>query len=200
MIGPAETCQTDLSLQAWKTLEDRLRPFIARRVSRQADVDDILQDVFVRVLRGLPTLRNRERFGPWVYQIARSTIIDHYRASGRAPRLVDDIEARMDAETDRETDENPVASEVAEYARIFLDLLPSPYREALTLTELEGLTQKEAAEQLGISHSGMKSRVQRGREKLRAELEQCCKITLDARQRVTECEARNPTIPHGCCS
>lgn len=195
MIGPAETCQTDLSQHTWQTLESKLRPFIARRVRHQADVDDILQDVFVRVLRGLPTLRNRERFGPWVYQIARSTIIDHYRASGRAPTRVTELEL----EAELEEPENPVASEVAEYARIFLDLLPSPYREALTLTELEGLTQKEAAEQLGISHSGMKSRVQRGREKLRTELEQCCKITLDARQRVTECEARHPGATVNCC-
>ncbi len=57
-------------------------------------------------------------------------------------------------------------------------MLPSPYREALTLTELEGLTQKEAAEMLGISLSGMKSRVQRGRQQLRQALEDCCHIAL----------------------
>ncbi|MFO0634577.1 MAG: TauD/TfdA family dioxygenase [Nannocystaceae bacterium] len=63
-------------------------------------------------------------------------------------------------------------------------MLPSPYREALTLTELEGLTQREAAQMLGVSLSGMKSRVQRGRVQLRRALEGCCDIAVDARGRV----------------
>lgn len=87
------------------------------------------------------------------------------------------------------------------YAALFVSMLPSPYREALTLTELEGLTQKEAAEMLGISLSGMKSRVQRGREKLRAALEDCCHIALDARHRVVGCEPRpDGKLPDGCCA
>ncbi len=82
---------------------------------------------------------------------------------------------------------------VATYVAPFIAMLPTPYREALTLTELEGITQKEAAEMMGVSFSGMKSRVQRGREKLRALLENCCEIALDARGRLIACEPR----PHG---
>jgi RNA polymerase sigma-70 factor (ECF subfamily) len=73
---------------------------------------------------------------------------------------------------------------------LFVARLPSPYREAITLTELEGLTQREAAEMLGISVSGMKSRVQRGREKIREMFEECCRISVDCRGRVVECEPR----------
>ena len=77
---------------------------------------------------------------------------------------------------------------------------PSPYREAITLTELEGRTQREAAEMLGISLSGMKSRVQRGRAKLRAMLEACCEIAVDARGKVIACEPRAAgSKPRGCC-
>lgn len=193
MIGPAENTSTE---EGWRKLEDKLRPFIAHRIHRNADVDDVLQEVFLRVLRGLPALRNEERFGPWVYQIARGVIIDHYRAAGRSPEFVSGFEREMSTEDDPA---DTTAGSVAEYARIILGLLPSPYREALTLTELEGLTQKEAAERLGISHSGMKSRVQRGRQKLRMELEECCKITLDVRQRVTECESRHSEVFSKCC-
>ena len=75
----------------------------------------------------------------------------------------------------------------------FVARLPSPYREALTLTEIEGLTQRAAADLLGVSLSGMKSRVQRGREKLRELLEACCRIGLDARGRVIGCEPRDPS-------
>jgi RNA polymerase sigma-70 factor (ECF subfamily) len=64
--------------------------------------------------------------------------------------------------------------------------LPSPYREAVTLVELEGLTVREAAEMAGVSVSGMKSRVQRGRAQLRQLFDECCEIALDARGKVID--------------
>ena len=82
--------------------------------------------------------------------------------------------------------------ELASYVLPLVSRLPSPYRKALTLTELEGLTQRAAADALGISLSGIKSRVQQAREKLREVLEECCRIGLDARGRVIECVPRNP--------
>jgi RNA polymerase sigma-70 factor (ECF subfamily) len=90
--------------------------------------------------------------------------------------------------------------ELASYIALFVVMLPSPYREALTLTELEGLTQREAAERLGISVSGMKSRVQRGRLLLRELLEGCCDIALDARGHVMSYEPRERCQPpEWCC-
>jgi RNA polymerase sigma-70 factor (ECF subfamily) len=68
--------------------------------------------------------------------------------------------------------------------------LPPNYRDAIALVELEGLTQRAAAERLGISLSGAKSRVQRGREKLRLLLEDCCRIQLDASGGIAGYEAR----------
>lgn len=83
----------------------------------------------------------------------------------------------------------------------WLAVLPSPYREALTLTALEGMTQKQAAEMLGVSLSGMKSRVQRGRVLLRRSLEDCCTIALDVRGRIVGCEPRpDGRLPMGCCA
>jgi RNA polymerase sigma-70 factor (ECF subfamily) len=82
---------------------------------------------------------------------------------------------------------------------LFVARLPSPYREAITLTELEGLTQKAAAEMLGISLPGMKSRVQRGREKIRSMFDECCSVSVDCRGRVVECEPRQVGgVPPGC--
>jgi RNA polymerase sigma-70 factor (ECF subfamily) len=77
--------------------------------------------------------------------------------------------------------------------------LPSPYREAVTLTELEGLTQKDAAEMLGVSVSGMKSRVQRGRERIRRMFEECCEMSVDCRGHVTGCTPRHlDEVPADC--
>jgi RNA polymerase sigma-70 factor (ECF subfamily) len=183
-------------------LEGKLRPFIARRVPAEIEVDDVLQDVFLRMQRSLASLRDDQRFGAWVYRIARSSIVDHLRASARWPaggEFVDDATAEAD-DGDGNDDDRDVERELAGYLGAFVATLPSPYREALTLTELEGLTQKQAAEMTGVSLSGMKSRVQRGRRKLRAALEDCCTIALDARRRVIACAPRpDGKVPDGCC-
>ena len=82
---------------------------------------------------------------------------------------------------------------------LFVARLSAPYREAITLTELQGLTQKDAAEMLGISLSGMKSRVQRGREKIREMFHQVCQVSVDCRGRVTGCEPRAAELlPEDC--
>jgi RNA polymerase sigma-70 factor (ECF subfamily) len=185
---------------AWHELDARLRPFVARRVSSSSDVDDVVQDVFLRMQRGLGQLRDEERFGPWVYQLARSAIVDHQRAAARHP--VAAAEAPDEPAPGPDTEEDGAAErDLAASVARFVALLPSPYREALTLTELEGLTQKEAAAMLGVSLSGMKSRVQRGRERLRQALEDCCHIALDTRGRVIECEPRTGerTREGSCC-
>lgn len=184
---------------AWKDLASKLRPFVARRVRSPADVDDVVQDVFLRMQRGIGGLRDDERFGPWVYQVARSAIVDHQRVAARHV-VVDGDPPEEAAPALDEEDEDAVARDLATYVAPFVAMLPSPYREALTLTELEGLTQKEAAEMLGVSLSGMKSRVQRGRKQLREALDACCHIALDARGRVVACEPRpDGRLPEGCC-
>ena len=180
---------------AWLEVEARLRPFIARRVRSPADVDDVVQEVFLRMQRGVSALRDEERFGPWVYRIARSAVADHHRAAARHP--VADGEAPEEAAPPPDAEDDGAAErELATYVAVFVAMVPSPYREALTLTELEGLTQKEAAAMLGISLSGMKSRVRRGRLLLRQALDACCRIAVDARGRVVSCEARpNGKLP-----
>jgi RNA polymerase sigma-70 factor (ECF subfamily) len=150
---------------AWPELQARLRPFVARRLRTEADVEDVVQDVFLRMQRGLAGLRDEERFGPWVYRVARSAIVDHLRRAAKH-RVADD-EAVDEAALEGGEDDRAAERELAAALAPLIATLPSPYREALILTELEGVTQKQAAEMLGITHSGMKSRVQRGRQQLR---------------------------------
>ncbi|HYO94161.1 MAG TPA: sigma factor-like helix-turn-helix DNA-binding protein, partial [Polyangiaceae bacterium] len=97
-------------------------------------------------------------------------------------------------------EEGGAEHELAAHVAVFIARLPSPYREALTLTEMEGLTQKDAAAMLGVSLSGMKSRVQRARQQLRQLVEASCRIALDARGRVVSCEPRaDGRLPHCRC-
>lgn len=191
IVGDASHC-------AHEDLVSRLRPFVARRVS-PSDVDDVLQDIFLRMQRGLRNIREEERFGPWVYQVARSAIAEQRRArakhpfaSGEAPEL----EAPC---SDADADADNAAEQLCARAVVpFIARLPTPYRETLTLTELEGLSQKAAAEMLGVSLTALKSRVHRGRAKLRDLLDDCCVIALDARGRIVECTPR--VRPEASCS
>lgn len=189
MIGPE-------ARGAWKELERHLRPYLARRVASPADIDDLLQDIFVRLHQGLSTLRDEERFGGWVYRIAHRALADRARRQARAPHGDADKDVEISAVDDSD---EALHSDLGECVALFVSRLPSPYREAVTLTELEGLTQKEAAEMLSVSLSGLKSRVQRGREKIRYMFEECCQISVDCRGRVIGCEPRNlDEVPADC--
>lgn len=172
----------------WQEVAARLRPFVARHVPA-ADVDDVLQDVFVRAQRGLAALRAEERFTAWLFQIARSAVAEHARGRARHPLAASDEVELADPPTD---DDRDAARALAPCVSAFVAQLDPPYREAVTLVELDGLTAREAAERLGISLSAMKSRVQRGRAQLREVFERCCEIALDARGKVTDFTPRRP--------
>jgi RNA polymerase sigma-70 factor, ECF subfamily len=182
---------------AWREIEARLRPYVARRVP-PADVDDVVQDTFVRVHRGIASLSDEERFGAWVYRVAAGAIGDHLRRRARHPVAAggprdEPVEsASLEPEGDLE-------AELSECVALFVARLPSPYREAVTLTELQGLGQREAAGMVGVSLSGMKSRVQRGRDRIRRMFEECCEIAVDSRGHVTGCTPRNlEEVPDDC--
>jgi RNA polymerase sigma-70 factor (ECF subfamily) len=161
----------------WERVYDEfgegLRSFVLRRVGDPDAAEDIVQDVFLKVHARINTLRDEEKVGAWVYRIARNAVNDHYRATRPTADMPDLPYIPEDPA------EEEVARRLAETVRRFLDALPVPDREALILTEYEGLTQVELADRLGISVSGAKSRVQRARGRLKALLLECCHFELD---------------------
>ena len=179
----------------WQDFAPPLRAFLARRVPPGVDADDLLQDVFVRVVRHLGTLRATERPEAWLFQIARNALRDTLRARQRRDGRTDPLDADLPAESD--TEPVPLAEAVlAPCLTGMIGRLAEPYRTAIELTSLRGLTQADAARAAGISLSGMKSRVQRGREQLRQMLIRCCEIDVDARGGVSDFHLRSA----GACS
>jgi RNA polymerase sigma-70 factor (ECF subfamily) len=185
----------------WQEIERQLRPFVARRAADPNDVDDVLQDIYLRIQAGAGELRDTERFGPWVYRLARSALADHGRKRARHPVPTEAATREDDLPAPpSEEEEGTAERELAQYLVVFVAALPLPYRDAITLTELQGMTQKDAAEMLEISLSGMKSRVQRGRRQIQEMLQACCDIALDARGRVLSCDRRTDgRVPKNCC-
>jgi RNA polymerase sigma-70 factor, ECF subfamily len=180
------------SQHIWNEVQSGLRTFIAKRVADEAAVEDLSQEVFLRVQRGLGGLKDHSRLLPWIYQIARHAIIDYYRAQDRQPErpvgLASDLETLHPASLPLESSEGPgqLRRELAGCLRPMIERLSEDYRQAVTLVDLEGLAQHEAAARLGLLVSGMKSRVQRGRRQLREMLEACCVIALDRRRGVAD--------------
>ena len=171
----------------WDQYSQRLLAFIRSRVGNTTEAEDILQEVFIRVHRHLCCQEQWNKPDGWFYQIARNLIIDHYRRRRETSELPEGLVAEP-----VEEEENPEAI-LALSLKEMIAALPEPYRQALILTEYQGLSQKQLAESQGISLSGAKSRVQRAREKLRDMLLGCCHFELDRRGRVLE------YYQHCCC-
>jgi len=170
--------------QAWTTFHTPLLQFVRRRVEDEASAEDILQDVFLKVHTHIDTLSDTSKLQSWLYQLTRNAVIDHYRRRRVTVAVSDDIAAFV------QEDENDAVARLTPAVKAMVEALPDIYREALRLTEYEGLTQKELAEKLGISVSGAKSRVQRARQMLRQMLLECCHFEFDQRNAIISYQPR----------
>ena len=157
----------------------KLHRFIAGRVPDPDTAEDILQDVYLKIHSRMDGLRAEDRLESWVYQITRNAIIDHYRRARPQDELSDSLASPLDDEPD-------AVSQLASSVKGMLGCLDDKYREALELTELQGLPQVELATRLDISVSGAKSRVQRAREKLKEAFLDCCHFEFDRSGRVVD--------------
>ena len=153
----------------------RLKQFILNRVGDEAAAEDLLHDVFLKIHQRIDTLKDSSKLESWMFQIARNAIIDHYRS-----RKDEKVEVDM-AEIPGDEEEISAEQRLAPAVREMIEQLPEPYREALRIVELEGISQKELAALVGLSFSGAKSRVQRGRAMLQDLLMRCCHFEFDQR-------------------
>lgn len=190
-VAPAERTEA-----LWRGLSADLRRFIARRVD-PADVDDLLQTVFLRLHTRASSVLDDERLVGWLYTVTRNAITDHYRLASRRREVAvadfptGDHPLTTDAVAVDEAWAHDAEKELAGCLLPMLEELPADQAAALRLVELDGLSQVAAAEVAGITTSGMKSRVQRGRSRLRQLLLDCCAVAQDPRGRVQDWEPRD---------
>jgi RNA polymerase sigma-70 factor, ECF subfamily len=177
----------------WRDLHGPLLGFIARRVPDRASAEDILQDVMLRILRHVGELKSAPALGGWIHEVARNAIIDHYRRAVVRRERPTDSESDLDRPAPAVPEPGPaeLRTELAACLDPLLTKLPAIYRDALRLTDLDGLTQADAAALIGLSTSGMKTRVQRGRAQLKALFARCCEIELDRRGGVIDYQPNN---------
>lgn len=180
--------------EAWQSFNRQLRAYIARRVDA-AFVDDMLGDIYLRVAEHRDQFDGADNPLAWLYRVAGNVITDHYRRRAVERKAL--RQAAADATEADTPDESDSYEELSQCLTPMIRQLPEDYREALLLTDIKGITQAAAAEQLGLSVSGMKSRVQRGREQLKKAMTRCCEIEVNKQGRIVDYMQRGCADPCG---
>ncbi|MBD0382054.1 RNA polymerase sigma factor SigZ [Paenibacillus sedimenti] len=175
--------------EVWRSFYSPLRNFILKRAKSEQDAEDILQNVFMKIHANLDTLKDNEKLQSWIYQITRNTIIDYYRKE-KHRQLQEELPLDLPWAEELE-DVNEAFKEIAACIRPMVRQLSDKYVHAIELTEFGSYTQKQLSEELGISVSGAKSRVQRGREKLKELLLNCCNFEFDRLGNIVDYTSRN---------
>lgn len=157
----------------WEEFIDRLGKFIGKYVSDKDDSEDLLQEVLIKIYKNLDNLEQEEKVYPWIYQIARNSIIDYYR---RKNKMTSNLELEDIAVYDGEESSN---EDIAICIKNMINSLPEKYKQVIILSEYQNLTYKEISQRLGISISGVKSRTLRARKLLKNMLYDCCNLELD---------------------
>lgn len=164
----------------WAAFAGPLRGYLRKQTGSDADADDLLQEVFLRIHRNVCHLKDTSKLQGWVYRIARNVVINRFRAAKSRPQ------ANLDPDTMAEGADpsGRDAIDLTPTLRRFIEALPESYRVPLVRQEFQGQALQEIAQELGLTLTATKSRVRRGRIMLRAMLDACCRFEFDRRGRV----------------
>lgn len=167
----------------WSEYRSALKAFLHRKVNNPADVDDLLQDILIKTHKNLDKVRQASSVKAWLFQIANHSIIDFYRARARSLGRLQELSADELWYSEPEQD---IKTELSHCIEPFIQCLSASNAQLLTAIDLQGESQKQYAEELGISYSTLKSRVQKARAELRSLFDQCCYMELDSQGNLME--------------
>ncbi len=155
-----------------KQIEQLYNPlflYVKKRINNHLDAEDLTQEVFYKLSK---SKNNKvENIKSWLYTIAKNTITDYYRKKKYISEDFDNIALKNETELD-----NDSSVELSNCVIPFVNQLPDEYKAIMTLSELEGISQKEIAEKLDLNYITVRSKVQRGRKKLKDLFTDCCNI------------------------
>lgn len=175
----------------WENYRDNIKAFLHSKVSSPEDVDDLLQEIVIKTYKSLDTLNSASSIKPWLFQIARNTIIDFYRKKGRLNEALQDEFHLNEEDLDTQT-------ELARCVEPFIQNLPSENAALLTAIDIEGQSQKEYASNSDISYSTLKSRVQKSRKLLRKLFDDCCHMSFDQFGNIIEYAPKSGSCKSSC--
>ena len=175
----------DLKIEkVWSEYRAAIKALLHTRISDPDEVDDLLQEILIKVHKNLSSLKSITSTKAWLLQIANRTIIDFYRKRNKAIDL--SAEDLWYSEQNYHTQQN-----LAQCVTPFINALPRASAELLAEIELRGRSQKEVADELGVNYSTLKSRIQKARKQLRALFESCCDMSLDKNGAIIDFDPKN---------
>lgn len=156
----------------------KLGRLLSRMVRDQAEVEDVVQESFIKAYRALPNFRGDSAFYTWLYRIGINTAKNYLVSMGRRPQVLNDVELE-DAENFEDGDElrtmetpesEMMTKEIARTVNDTVEGLPEELRTAITLREMEGLSYEEIATIMGCPIGTVRSRIFRARETIAEKL------------------------------
>ena len=161
----------DCHNKAWRQHQAEIRSFLANRANA-SEADDLLQEVFLKALLQGKDFCRIDNPRAWLFHVARNLLIDRLRLTKEQLPLPDDLCEQSAPGLD-------AVDLLSHCLPRVLSELSAEDREAVLLCDMQGMTQKDYARRLGLSLPAAKSRVQRARLRLRAQLAEACQVTFD---------------------
>ena len=156
--------------EIWEEYKSSLFDYIKKRVADEDDAKDILHDVLLKSYQYCSKGKTVLYLKSWLYKITQNTIIDYHKKNNKNISLSIDI-AKVQ-------DEKSIIGEASDYIKVLLKLLPNDYAIPLYMSDIDGIDQKVIGESLGLTLSNTKSRIQRGRVKLKERFLECCVVSF----------------------
>lgn len=183
----------------WAEYRAGLKAFLHSKVSNAADVDDLLQDILIKTHQNLSQVRSQDSIKSWLYQIAHRTIIDFYRRNKTFSELKQEesLPEGLSETLWLEEQEHDIKREMSGCVQPFIQALNQHDSELLTAIDIQGQSQRDYAESLGISYSTLKSKVQKARRELRSVFDDCCQMKLDSQGNLMEYDPKKSSCK-GC--
>lgn len=157
--------------------QDRIYASVLRIVRDEHRAFDIVQEAFVQAYRAIDTYEDRAKFSTWLYRIAMNLITSHHRHDSAQKRGGSQTRTSLDVEGmpepgsgERDPGEKAAAGEIGVIVRAAIDELEDEYREVIVMRDLQDLSYEEIAEMLKVPPGTVRSRLHRGREKLKDKL------------------------------
>ena len=167
---------------------EKIHRYLERMVGKN-EAEDLTQEVFLKIDKGLKDFEGKSSLSTWVYRIATNTALDkiHSRSSREDSKKVTLGKACDEAKTENlcieetslSAEREAIRNEMTECIREFVDRLPTDYRTVITLSEIKDLKNQQIADILGTSLDTAKIRLHRARVRLKAEFEAGCDFYHD---------------------
>jgi RNA polymerase sigma-70 factor, ECF subfamily len=170
--------------------ETKITKRIASKVNDSMDIEDLRQEVFIRYKKGLENIKNTDNLCGYLLRITDNIVHDYYRNKFKIPSESFNPTLQYENSEQNIVEDGYSLSEISVIT--FLNKLSEKYKEALILTEINGESQKNVAEKLNLTYSALKSRVQRARKMLKAEILNCCDYKFDTYGNIISCCENNP--------